>query len=300
MEAERLCFLRYNQSKRRATNHTWLLELLVDSAIETNEVTTWTEGIPNKNTGQIGRLVVLPATYIGGDRYMCMKMHHIICISNNLGHSDVFLTMTCNPNWPEILDAIFDGQKPQDRSDICNGVFKMKQKMLLQYLKSENPFRRMIANVSVIEFQKRGLPQAHVILFLDQKAKHNLQNSEYVEKLISSEIPTNSDSSLRSLVLKHMIQNPVHNWLRLHVLVMGNAAEDSRNIFEMRLGCLKVLIISLTDAKALGMAEKLYVSPLWYTDRSIRIVMLIILGFFNIILSYSECFSVTLTLSSVY
>ena len=193
MEAERLSFLRYNQSKLRATNHTRLLELLGDAAMARNEVSAWTEGIPSSGTGQIGRLVVLPATYIGSDRYMRMKMHDIISISNSLGHPDVFLTMTCNPYWPEITDAIFEGQKPQDRPDICNRVFKMKQKMLLQYLKSENPFGRMIAHVSVIEFQKRGLPHAHIILFLDQKAKHDLQSSECVDKLISAEIPPNSD-----------------------------------------------------------------------------------------------------------
>ena len=208
MEAERLSFLRFNQSKLRATNHTRLLELLGDAAMARNEVSAWTEGITSRATGQIGRLVVLPATYIGGDRYMRMKMHDIISISNSLGHPDVFLTMTCNPYWPEITDAIFEGQKSQDRPDICNRVFKMKQKILLEYLKSENPFGRMIAHVSVIEFQKRGLPHAHIILFLDRKAKHDMQNSDYVDKLISAEILPNSDPSLRNLVLKHMIHKP--------------------------------------------------------------------------------------------
>ena len=101
---------------------------------------------------------------------MRMKMNDFISIFNSPGPPDVFLTMNCSPNWPEILDAIFEGQKPQDRPDICNRVFKMKQNMLLKYLKSENLFGQMIAHVSVIEFQKRGLSHTHVTLFLDQKA----------------------------------------------------------------------------------------------------------------------------------
>ena len=128
MEAERLSFLRYNQSKLRATNHTRLLELLGDAAMARNEAKAWTEGFTDSSTGSIGRLVVLPASYIGGDRYMRLKMYDIISISNSIGHPDVFLTMTCNPNWPEILDALLPGQTPSDRPDICNRVFKMKQK----------------------------------------------------------------------------------------------------------------------------------------------------------------------------
>ena len=59
---------------------------------------------------------------------------------------------------------------------------------------------------------------------------------------------------------------------------MENAAEDSPNIFELRLGYRKVITISLTDSEALGGAKKLYFSHFSFTDRSIRIVKLIILG----------------------
>ena len=173
-----------------------------------NEVKAWTEGVSDERTGNISRLVVLPATYLGGDRYMRMKMHDIIAISNTIGHPDVFLTMTCNPAWPEITDALFPGQKANDRPDLCNRVFKMKQRILLQYLKTEEPFGNMRAHVSVIEFQKRGLPHAHIILFLDEQAKNNFQNPEHVDKLISAEIPPIAEPQLRAAVLKHMIHKP--------------------------------------------------------------------------------------------
>ena len=208
MEAERLSFLRYNQSKLRAANHTRLLELLGDAAMSRNEAKAWTEGFTASSTGSIGRLVVRPASYIGGDRYMPLKMHDIISISNSIGHPDVFLTMTCNPNWTEILDALLPGQIPSDRPDICNLVFKMKQKILLKYLKEENPFNFIVAHVSVIEFQKRGLPHTHIILFLDGRAKHNIQNPKYVDEIISAEIPPLSDPVFRLAVLKHMIHRP--------------------------------------------------------------------------------------------
>ena len=52
-----------------------------------------------------GRMFVLPTTYIGGDRYMRQQMYDMIAVSNKVGQPDIFLTMTCNPNWKEIRSA---------------------------------------------------------------------------------------------------------------------------------------------------------------------------------------------------
>lgn len=62
-------------------------------------------GDPNRtgneaNDMRAGRLIVLPSTHIGGDRYMRHQMQDIISMSNKLGHPHIFLTVTCNPNWP--------------------------------------------------------------------------------------------------------------------------------------------------------------------------------------------------------
>ncbi len=60
-------------------------------------------GGPNESEEvRSGRFVVPPSTYIGGERYMPQKMHDIIANSNKMGTPDIFLTMICNPNWPEI------------------------------------------------------------------------------------------------------------------------------------------------------------------------------------------------------
>ncbi len=86
MEAERLSFLLHNQQSLTA-----LRELLGVS------------GGPNDESKAVRSecLVVLSSTYIRGERYMLQKMHDIIATSNKMGHPDIFLTMTCNPNWPE-------------------------------------------------------------------------------------------------------------------------------------------------------------------------------------------------------
>ena len=42
------------------------------------------------------------------------------------GKPDIFLTMTCNPNWEEITRELECGQTPQDRPDIVVRVFRAK------------------------------------------------------------------------------------------------------------------------------------------------------------------------------
>ena len=46
---------------------------------------------------------------------------------------------------------------------------------------------KSVSHVQVIEFQKRGLPHAHLLIHLAIEDK--LQNSDDVDKLISAEIP---------------------------------------------------------------------------------------------------------------
>ncbi len=96
MEAERLSYLLKKQQSLRSENYTALRELLGGPSDESDPVRS-------------GRLVVLPSTYIGGELYMCQKMHDIIATSKKMGHLDIFLTMTWNPNWPEIRNLSYRG-----------------------------------------------------------------------------------------------------------------------------------------------------------------------------------------------
>ncbi|CDF41121.1 unnamed protein product [Chondrus crispus] len=95
---------------------------------------------------------------------MRQQMHDIIAISNQIGHPDIFLTMTCNPSWPEITRALLPNQTPQDRPDLCARVFRLKMKYLVSLAINEEVFGTVVAHVRAVEFQKRGLPHAHVVL----------------------------------------------------------------------------------------------------------------------------------------
>lgn len=174
----------------------------------TNDINAWTKTKEKGCDNDIGRLVVLPSTHIGSERYMRQKMQDIIAISNSIGHLDIFLTMTCNPRWPEMVNALLPGQKSRDRPDLSDRMLRMKLKLLLNYIKEEKPFGEVISEKSVIEFQKRGLVHAHVILFLHHSAKFDLENPSNFDNIISAEIPPKTVESLRSAVLAYMIHRP--------------------------------------------------------------------------------------------
>jgi len=171
VESERLSFIRHNQSKLRAEDYTTLRDLLGDSGMLEDE----------HDMVRSGRLFVLPSTHVGGDRYMRQNLQDIIAMSNTFGHPDIFLTMTCNPKWPEITRALLPGQTAVDRPDLSTRVF-------------------------------RSLPHVHCLFFLDRDGKNALLNTENVDEIISAEIPSAEDDPvLRDLVLKHQIHNPCGN-----------------------------------------------------------------------------------------
>ena len=70
--------------------------------------------------------------------------------------------MTCNPRWREITRQLRAGEQASDRPDLLARVFKLKLDALLKELYKDGIFGRTIAHLHVIEFQKRGLPHAHV------------------------------------------------------------------------------------------------------------------------------------------
>jgi hypothetical protein len=74
----------------------------------------------------IGRAVILPSSYVGSPRYYHQLYQDIMAVVAKLGKPDLFVTFTCNPDWPEIRAELLGRQSPADRPDLCARVFHMK------------------------------------------------------------------------------------------------------------------------------------------------------------------------------
>ena len=74
-------------------------------------------------------------------------------------------------------------------------VFHVKFLELMRDLNDRKVFGSVVAKVWIIEFQKRGLPHAHILLILDDASK--LRTTDEIDSAVSAEIPdqgTNRDA----------------------------------------------------------------------------------------------------------
>ncbi|GBP22844.1 hypothetical protein EVAR_17198_1 [Eumeta japonica] len=124
IESERLAYIRNNQTKLRAENYVHLQD-----ALQANE-----------HVNGIGQLVILPSSFTGGPRYLHEKSQDAMTYVRNYGKPDLFITATCNPNWPEIKENINTNLSPQDRYDIVNRVFHLKVQKLLHLINKSHIF----------------------------------------------------------------------------------------------------------------------------------------------------------------
>jgi hypothetical protein len=113
--------------------------------------------------------------------------HDSMTIVRYWGKPDLFIIMTCNPKWPEILRHLLLGQTAQDRPDLAARVFKIKLDLLLKDLIHTGVFGRVLAHMHVIEFQKRGLPHTHILLILAAVVKPRTPDD--IDTILSTEIP---------------------------------------------------------------------------------------------------------------
>ena len=153
-----------------------------------------------------GRIVILPS-FKGSPRAMRQNYMDAMAIVCKYGKPDLFLTFTCNPRWPEIVDNLFPGQTASDRPDLVSRVFNMKVKMLMDDIHKRFVLGKTVANVYVIEFQKRGLPHVHMLIHLDEADK--LRDADDIDSLISAEIPDPDEHpALYETVKSCMVHGP--------------------------------------------------------------------------------------------
>ncbi|WJX83022.1 DNA helicase [Trifolium repens] len=131
-----------------------------------------------------------------------------MALCKKFGYPDLFLTVTCNPKWDEIQRHLSKSNNYSPyRPDITCRVFHVKLNDMMNDFRKGQFFGRVVASVYTIEFQKRGLPHAHILLWLDEKDK--LESPESINSVISAELPDQHKfPKLYDTVCKFMIHGP--------------------------------------------------------------------------------------------
>ncbi len=194
IEKERIAYIIKNQKVIRSDKYVNVQQALNNIAA-------------NEHRIEIGKVIILPSTFIGSPRYMEENFQDSMAIVRKFGKPDLFLTMTCNQKWREITENLLPGQEPADRPDLVVRVFNQKVKFLLNIITKKAFFGVCTGWVYTIEFQKRGLPHIHLLITL--ASEYKLRNSDTIDKYISAELPDpNSYPQLREIVIKHMLHGP--------------------------------------------------------------------------------------------
>ena len=152
---------------------------------------------------EIGQPVVrLPSSFVGSARYYQQLYMDAMALPKKYGKPDIFLTMTCNPHWPEIRGAIPADSHYRHHPDIVSRVFMLKLRTLIADIVVKEIFGPVCAYIYRIEWQARGLPHAHMLFILKDK----ILSARHIDAVVTAEVPNpSSDPVLHELVTKHML-----------------------------------------------------------------------------------------------
>ena len=155
----------------------------------------------------VGRKVILLSSFMSGPRFIQKSLQDALALLRIYNGSNLFITFTANPVWPEITKNLLPGQCANDRPDIVARVFHLKVTSLLDDIMNHSVFGEAVAYVYTVEYQKRGLPHIHLVVFLDPAAC--LSMPERVDHFISTEFPDErEDPELHDLIKTHMVHGP--------------------------------------------------------------------------------------------
>ena len=216
IENQRLNFQRFNQKALRADSYKSVREATEERIREAGPRADQLYNDDHQNP-LLGRKI-LAASHMGSKRWFNVRHQDGMAILRKFGGKpDLFITMTCNPQWPEIKQELMDGQTAQDRPDIVARVFKLKKDQLMRDLINGQILGKVVGFLWTVEFQKRGLPHCHILLILSDKDR--LITPDIVDSIISAELPpcpseASTDAmkvarqTLENIVLQNMIHGP--------------------------------------------------------------------------------------------
>ncbi|GFS40419.1 hypothetical protein Acr_00g0068450 [Actinidia rufa] len=150
-EQNRLNYNRLNQGRLQAELYKGLTDI----------------GADGLGPDQVGQRIIFPSSFVGSPRHMFEIFQDSIAITCYNHHPDIFLTMTANPNWPEITLALLPYQNSTDRPDFVARVFELKRKYLMKEIEKKEGADKIqtCAQVDMVVSAEFPSPEDDPILF---------------------------------------------------------------------------------------------------------------------------------------
>ena len=106
--------------------------------------------------------IKLPASFVGSQAWTSEQAADAMALGRKFGKPTFFMTMTFNPDWPEVRNRLLPGQTAYDIPVVVAWAFKSRLEKVLRLLRTR--FREKRYLIKVIEFQRRGFPHAHILI----------------------------------------------------------------------------------------------------------------------------------------
>jgi Helitron helicase-like domain at N-terminus len=146
--------------------------------------------------------IYLPSSFIGSRSWCSTNIANALALAQWGGPPDAFITITTNPNWPEIQSQLRPGQNWGDIPTVVARVFHAKLQQILFAIKNLFcPLIRTKYILRVIEFQKRGLPHAHVLI----KWSQDLRSTEVIDRLITASLPEGPENITDAALMRQFM-----------------------------------------------------------------------------------------------
>jgi hypothetical protein len=129
--------------------------------------------------------LILPSNFVGSSKWYHMLYMDAMALPMRFNKPDLFITMTCNPRWPEIKTALPPRSHWRHHPDLVARVFWLKFSSLMRDIVHGKLFGKVRAYVWRIEWQARGLPHVHLLIILDT----SITTPSQVDQFVSAEIP---------------------------------------------------------------------------------------------------------------
>jgi hypothetical protein len=141
----------------------------------------------DSNLKEYGLRTFIPSSLTDSNEYWKEVATKCFTISTQFGAPTFFLTFTMNPYWAD-FQALKRSDGQYSDSSMAALVFKSKIFALMKFIRSRKILGTVSAFVWRIEYQRRGLPHAHVLFWSD----YNTADVGAVEEVVNVHFPKDS------------------------------------------------------------------------------------------------------------